>query len=337
MALPAIERLRESRPAARITLLTAGKLADLFTHHPAIDQVIPFDKIEGTLTLARRLRGSFDLALILPNSFRSAAEVWLARIPQRVGYGGNGRTLLLTKRVLRRATECKMHKRSDAEVRRLIEENRSRETFPATAHHIYNYLHLVSAIGASSTPVAPRIPITAAETSAFRAKFSIPDNKPLFGLNPGAEYGPAKRWPVENFIETARLVSAQRDCGWLIFGGQGDRETIHAIQQSLPGAINLAGATTLRELCAGLSICQSVITNDTGPMHLAAAVGARVVVPFGSTSSELTGPGLPESTLHKLVLGSAQCAPCFRRTCPIDFRCMRSITPKMVADAVLSP
>ena len=99
--------------------------------------------------------------------------------------------------------------------------------------------------------------------------------------------------------------------------------------------LNLIGKTSLRELCILLSICDVVLTNDTGPMHLAAAVGTSVVVPFGSTSPELTGPGLPGEEKHRLILGQAPCAPCFRRECPIDFRCMLSITPEKVAADLL--
>jgi heptosyltransferase-2 len=99
---------------------------------------------------------------------------------------------------------------------------------------------------------------------------------------------------------------------------------------------NLAGRTTLHELCVALSLCSAVLTNDTGPMHLAAAAGSRVVVPFGSTSPELTGPGLPGDTRHRLLKSEAVCSPCFRRECPVDFRCMRDIAVGRVVEAVLA-
>jgi heptosyltransferase II len=335
MALPALERLRELKPKARIGLVTPAKLAELFAGHPAVDETIPFEKAEGTFKLARRLRGRFDTALILPNSFRTAAEMWLARIPERVGYRGNGRSWLLTGTVARLPSERRMHKRTEAEVRERIAANLPRETYPATAHHIHQYLGLVRALGANADPIAPRIYLTQAERDAFRTRFSI-GQKRVVGINPGAEYGPAKRWPAEYFIETARLVSRDGDCTWLVFGGPADARTAEAIANAIPGAINVAGRTSLRELCAGLSLCETVITNDTGPMHLAAAAGARVIVLFGSTSPELTGPGLPGEGRHRLIVGQAACAPCFRRECPIDFRCMHSIEPKRVADAVLS-
>jgi heptosyltransferase-2 len=164
----------------------------------------------------------------------------------------------------------------------------------------------------------------------------------VIGLNPGAEYGPAKRWPTERFIETARLVEATSAATWLIFGGPADRAAAVQIEGGIKAAhpsariINAAGRTSLRELRAGLALCDAVLTNDTGPMHLAAAVGTRVVVPFGSTSPELTGPGLPGSVGHALVLGQAACAPCFLRECPIDFRCMKSISVSEIASLLAS-
>ena len=340
MALPAIERLREAQPQTRLTLLTAAKLAGLFIGHPAIDEIMPLEKKEGVFALARRLRPrAFDLALILPNSFRSALESWLARIPARVGYGGGGRGVLLTQTVTRLPGEIRMRKRSAAEVRRLLakQPGRPRDTFPAGAHHLGHYLRIVQALGANPEPLAPRIFVSSEEREAVRQKFGITAGPRIFGLNPGAEYGPAKRWPSQNFAAAAKIISAQTNCQWLIFGGPGDRETAGAIQQALGGsARHLAGQTTLRELCAALALCETVLTNDTGPMHLAAAVGARVVVPFGSTSPELTGPGLPGPSQRRLILGQAPCAPCFRRACPIDFRCMLSITPERIAAAVLS-
>ena len=154
-------------------------------------------------------------------------------------------------------------------------------------------------------------------------------------MNPGAEYGAAKRWPVENFIAAAQAIHERTGCAWVIFGGPADREFAEQICAAVPSAISVAGRTTLRELVVALSLCRVVLTNDTGPMHVAAAVGTPVVVPFGSTSPELTGPGLPGDPRHRLLKSNAPCAPCFLRECPIDFRCMKSITIERVVAAVL--
>jgi heptosyltransferase-2 len=270
----------------------------------------------------------------------------MAGVPTRIGFGGSGRSMLLTKVVPRRDTDIEMNKRSTAEVLELVRNTpeKPRDRYPASGHHLHNYLHLAAELGANPTPAPPRIAITAAEIAAFRTKLSLPPNLPVIALNPGAEYGPAKRWPAERFIETALRVEKSQPCLWLITGGPGDAalgnqilSTLQSqVQKNFPPRIhNLAGATSLRELCVVLAACDMVITNDTGPMHLAAAVGTSVIVPFGSTSPELTGPGLPGDDQHRLILGQAPCAPCFRRECPIDFRCMVSITPDRVSGEVL--
>ena len=344
MTTPALLRLREAHPPAHIALLAQGKLAELWRGHEAVNEVIVFEKAHGTVALAKRLRaGQFDTALVLPNSFRSAFEVWLAGIPRRAGYGGRGRALLLNELVPRRLSETAMHKRSVPEIKRLIEGTcRDRQSFAQEAHQLFDYLHLAAALGAKPEAIAPRLFISEEEKTEFRARWNIGAKGPILGLNPGAEYGPAKRWPADRFIEAARLISTQVKCEWLIFGGKADTATASEIETALRGArpdtavLNLSGMTNLRELCAGLSLCEAVLTNDTGPMHLAAALGAKVVVPFGSTSPELTGPGLPGDKRHRLLLGQAQCAPCFRRECPVDFRCMLSIPPEAACEAVLS-
>jgi heptosyltransferase II len=339
MSTPALMRLREAKPAAHIAMVTPAKLADLWQSHPAVDEIIPFTKTDGSGNLSKRLRaGGYQKALVLPNSFRSAFECWLAGIPERIGFAANGRTMLLTQVVSRRREEIPMRKRSAVEVWRLVKESpeKPRDRFPQSGHQLLDYLTLVSALGASASPLPPRIAVTPNETELFRKKFSI-SNGILIGLNPGAEYGPAKRWPAEYFIEVAARVSATLSCAFLVTGGPGDTELagqiVAGIQKANPNSriYNLAGRTTLRELCIALNLCDVVLTNDTGPMHVAAALGTPVVVPFGSTSPELTGPGIPGDERHRLILGQAPCAPCFRRECPIDLRCLRSISPEIVA------
>jgi heptosyltransferase II len=339
MCMPALARLREALPDTHITLFTEEKLLDLWLNHPALNGVIPFQKQQGVGHASRALRqGQFDAALILPNSFRSAFESWLAGIPVRIGYG---RKLLLTDVIQPRAEHIEMRKNTVIDVKRLVSNfpDRARDQFPIAAHHLHQYLRLVSFFGASEEPMRPSIDLSEEEFSAFKRKFGVTGSRPTIGLNAGAEYGPAKRWPIERFIQAALKVATQVNVQWLIFGGPGDKETTmqieNGIRRQIGSVLNLAGRTTLRELAAGLSLCDAVLTNDTGPMHLAAAVGTRVIVPFGSTSPELTGPGLPGDTRHRLLCGNVPCAPCFLRVCPIDFRCMNAITTDDVAQALL--
>ena len=344
MTTPALLRLREKFPDARICLLTQSKLADLWRHHPAVDEIISFTAGESVFAIGKKLRvGKFNLALVLPNSPRSALEVFLAGIPQRIGCSRPWRNFFLTEPVAARAGAVKMRKRIVSEIKAMIADSAphaSRLTPHASAHQIHEYLHLTAALGANPEPLAPQLVVTPEEVVAVRKKFGVEKiAPPVFGLNPGAEYGPAKRWPVEKFIASAREIQSQTNCVWLIFGGKGDAAITNQIVSQLPTSssqlLNLSGKTSLRELMALLKCCRVLLTNDTGPMHVAAALGTPVVVPFGSTSPELTGPGLPGDSRHRLLKSDVPCSPCFLRECPIDFRCMNGISVERVVEAVL--
>jgi heptosyltransferase-2 len=348
MSTPALLRLQERFPEAQITLVTPDKLRELWLRHPAVNDVISFADGDGLVTVSRRLKGrKFNLAVVLPNSPRAALEVWLAQIPRRVGHARPWRNWLLTELVRERPGAVTMRKRSIAEIHELTSDQArppvSSFPYPASAHHIHHYLHLVAALGANPKPLAPRLVVSDDEVTAVREKFGLSEGseggRPVFALNPGAEYGPAKRWPVERFIETARRIQQRTNCLWQILGGRGDVALANQIDSALraPHAAvrNLAGQTTLRELMALLKLCRVLLTNDTGPMHVAAALGTPVVAPFGSTSPELTGPGLPGDPRLHLLKSDAPCAPCFLRECPIDFRCMKGISVERTVEAVL--
>jgi ADP-heptose:LPS heptosyltransferase len=343
MTTPALQRLRERFPQAHITLLTHEKLGALWQHHPSLDAVIPFSPGEGPWSVAGRLRAlDFQAALVLPNSLRSALEVWLARIPRRIGRARPGCNWLLTHSVSPRPGHSRMSRRSVAEVNRLIRTNAgnassaARRPAASNAHQVHDYLHLAAALGASPEALPPRLEIPPAEV--HEAREALVPGHPLvvLGLNPGAEYGPAKRWPAQSFAAVARDISGKLgNCLWLAFGTAGDWELCDQIAREAEGRVlNLAGKTSLRQLMALLKLCRVLLTNDTGPMHVAAALGTPVVVPFGSTSPELTGPGLPGDSRHRLLQSNAPCSPCFRRECPIDFRCMAGITVEQVVKAV---
>ncbi len=342
MTTPALQRLREKFPDAHITLLTPEKFKDLWLHHPAVNDTIAFAAGENVISVGKKLRaGQFDLAIVLPNSPRSAIETWIAGIPQRLGYARPWRNLFLTQTVASRADAVKMHKRTSAEVQNLISLPKvPGPQIPPSAHQIHEYLHLTTALGANPEPAAPELRLAPEEMESAVKKFGLQKiDGPIFGLNPGAEYGPAKRWPVEKFIAAAQAIQKRTNCTWLLFGGKSDAAITHQIESAFPGpqsvTFDLAGKTSLRELMALLKTCRVLLTNDTGPMHVAAALGIPVVVPFGSTSPELTGPGLPGDARHRLLQSDAPCAPCFLRECPIDFRCMNGITVERVVEAVL--
>jgi heptosyltransferase-2 len=346
MAMPALLRLREARPDAHIALLTHERLADLWRAHPAVDSILTFASGDGVFPVAKRLRGeAFDLGIAFPNSARAAFELWLGGVPIRVGYAGGLRRLLLTRSVTAPGGVKGMRKKSTDEIQRLIQSPGSpvdHGGYQLSDHHIHHYLRLVEVLGANPAPLPPLISVTQEECREVAARLGLSpalnQGKPLFGLNPGAQYGMTKRWPPERYIAAAIEIQRRTGCVWVVVGGEIDAALagrIAAEIQAAGNAVNLAGATKLRDLCAVFNLCRVVLTNDSGPMHVAAAVGVPVVVPFGSTSPELTGPGVPGDRRHRCLSAGAACSPCFLRECPVDFRCMNGIGVEAVVAAVI--
>lgn len=346
MTTPALQRLRERFPDAEIVLLTPAKLADLWTQHPAIDRIVDLDAREGLWKTARRIRNYHaDLGIIFPNSARTALEFWLARIPHRLGTATPGRRWLLNHAIERDSAAIRMRKRTPSEVSALVAGRMTPSPKPGPeAHQLHHYLRLVAALGASPIPLAPFLRVSQNERTAARQTLATnwPGKLPSgwesgwLGINPGAEYGPAKRWPAEYFGNTVEILRAGgHQIPFVIFGGAADSgAAATVVRTACSPCANLAGKTRLRELMALLAECRVLLTNDTGPMHVAAALGVPVVVPFGSTSPELTGPGLSGDPRHRLLRSAAPCAPCFLPECPINLRCLRGINPNSVASAL---
>ncbi len=352
MTTPALQRIREHLPETHITLLCPEKLADLWQFHPAIDDVLTLTPAEKPWHVARRVRQrNFPATLLFPNSHRAALEAWFARISRRIGYARSWRSWLLTQVVPPRPDGHRMRKRSVGEIRHAIRGTQSSETAQpgdhSRAHQIYDFLHLAGALGADSTAVAPSLHVSEDElknaaarlVSELQQQVNAPRAmKPVWlGLTPSAAYGPAKRWPSENYAAVAREVARRMpEAVWLLFGGAEDAPLCSELAKRAGGnVVNLAGKTSLRELMGMLALCRTLLTNDSGPMHVAAALGTPVVVPFGSTSPTLTAPGLPGDPRHRLLQVATPCAPCFRRDCPIDLRCMTGITVDRVIAAVI--
>jgi lipopolysaccharide heptosyltransferase II len=351
MSTPALTRLREAHPGARITLLIAEKLADLFRSHPAVDEVMSFRSGEGVWGVSRKIRaGGFDLAVVMPNSPRAALEPLLAGVRRRVGLSRGWRDLLLSEAVAAPPGAVRMKKLSAGTVRRYLSRPPREPWFrPGNgAHQVHHYLSVVAAVGGKLDPASPWIVVSEDVLAGVREKFGLSESTgPWLGMNAGAAYGPAKRWLPERFVEAAIELQRRGYGRWVIVGDAREAQLAAGIAEQIrrglppaggggvgyPAPVNLAGRTSLGELSGVLKVCEVVLTNDTGPMHLAAAVGTAVVVPFGSTSPELTGPGLPGEGRHRVLRSNVPCAPCFRRDCPIDLRCMRSIPVTAVVGA----
>ncbi len=276
MTTPALSVIREHFPHAEITILANAMVSHLFLHHPGIDTIITFDRqgkhhgIAGRLRLAAELRKhAFDLAIILPNSFDSALVPWLAGIPHRIGKCSDGRTLLLNGR--------------------FIPEKRT-----VACHEVEYYLNLMRYFGITGNCTQPHLFITPEEedrASTLLAEQGIQPDDFVLGINPGASYGSAKRWYPDRFAEVARRLAAEWSAKVVIFGGPGETAIAADIESRLEGtAVNVAGKTSVRELMALIKRCNFFITNDSGPMHIAAAFDVPLVAIFGSTDHTGTSP-----------------------------------------------
>lgn len=297
MNIPAVEACKKARPDLRLTVLTPAKLAPLWRRVTCVDDVIELQPQESPLSLRRRVREEFDAAILFPNSLRTALEAKALGIRRITGYPGHGRRRLLH-----------------------AVPNFNPDT---TGHHAERYLRLVEFFGAPKAEQEASFPRRAA-----RGNTSVP----RIGVCPGAEYGPAKRWPAENFAGTMRAFQARTPSEFVIFGVSGDAPAAAAIADSVPFPVrNLAGRTTLDQLMNELAACNALLTNDTGTMHLAAFLGVPTVAIFGSTEPALTGP---LGDFHRVLRHKVECSPCFLRECPIDFRCMAAIKPAEAADAL---
>lgn len=233
------------------------------------------------------------MAVVFPNSFRSAALPALAGVPRRVGFSTDGRGWLLTEAL----------PKSDA---------------LKGAHQVEHYMSLVRALGYEGP--APPIRLTVSPErlrwaeEAVESRLGPPERRPVVGIHPGAAYGPAKRWFPERFAAVAEEVVRELDALVLVFGGPDEAPWAAKAASAHPGRLSdCTGQTDAAELAALLSQCDLLVCNDSGPMHLAAAVGTPVVAVFGSSDPSLTGPSGPG---HAVVREPVPCGPCFARTCP---------------------
>lgn len=326
MTMPAIHALKKIFPDSRLTLLVRPSVASLFEKDPFIDEIILYEEkfrgYIGKLKLAQLLRGrSFTKAVLLQNAFDAALITSLAGIPERIGYNRDGRGFLLTNPVPFNKEDRKFH-------------------------HTEYYLNIISALSPLSSALSPLpwIYLSPEERLIARGKLSGL-KRPVLGINPGATYGSAKRWFPERFAEIASWFIKDTGGSVVVFGGLAETEIAEEICKkievgenhcdaaqprnfSISQLINLAGKTSLRELCALISECEVLVSNDSGPMHVAYAVGTPLVAIFGSTCPNLTGPTGEDDIVIKSDL---LCSPCFERTCKNkDLKCMHGITSEDV-------
>ncbi len=304
LSLPALRDLRRAFPRARLAVLARSWVAPLYRAVPEVEAIL---ESRGHSADAASVRDRFDAAVLLPNSFATALVLWRARVPERWGYATGGRSLLLTRRV-----------RVPASVR-----GRSQ---------VYYYRAMLEGLGLA-TEGPPDASLSCPEAWAEEGAALLGDEGPWIGVNAGASYGGAKRWLPERFAAAADLVARRLGAKVAIVGGPDERPLAEAVaaQLAVPSRL-LAGETTLPALVGVLRRLRLLLTNDSGPMHVAAALGTPLVAVFGPTNWTETAPVGRDAVV---VREDVPCSPCMLRECPIDHRCMTGVRAERVAEAAL--
>lgn len=319
MSLPALRALRTRFPRGHLTVHASPQVAGLYSRESCVNEVLVYSARPGMGDWAGRRQAAlelaardFEAALLLPNSFDSALVVWLAGIPRRIGYRRDLRGVLLTDPV---------------------PPPRRGEIPPHQRHY---YVELLRRVG-----LAPEVPsngpilldgIERAREAGRERWQRLGISPAVIGVSPGAAYGGAKRWPPERFAEAAGRLA--KETGWAVavFGSGQESAAAEAVERKAAArgarVLNLAGKTTLEEFIELAAACRVFLTNDSGAMHVASALGVPTVAIFGATDPEATGPAGPRA---RVVREPVACSPCLLRECPIDHRCMLGVSPEKVA------
>ena len=319
LARPLFARLRQRLPGAVLHVVAPAWTAPVLARMPEIDEVIETDFRHGELRLKDRWRlgrglrqRGYQEAVVLPNSFKSALVPFFADIPLRAGFAGEWRHGLLN--IVHKLDPSKLPLMAD------------------------RYAQLAEKPG---EPVAPRLHVQRLQVDEANllitvSRLGLNRGKPIAVFCPGAEYGPAKRWPAAHFAELARQLAARGMAVWLM-GSAKDREVAEEIS-SLSGrvALNLCGRTDLASAIDLMSLARWVVANDSGLMHVAAALGRPLIALYGSSSPDHTpplaqSPAQAQELVHIVKLEGLECSPCFQRVCPLGhFRCMMELDPGRV-------
>jgi lipopolysaccharide heptosyltransferase II len=309
MALPAIADVRRGLPQATIVVAARKSVAALFGMVRDIDEVIALD------SPATSIGGDADAAILLPNSFHAAVVAARAGIPQRWGYRTDWRGMLLTRAI---------------------------DRAPAGIHQIDYYRRLVRALGFPNGSDAPQLEVSAAIRAAAAhtlMQAGWDGQTPLVALAPGAAYGGAKRWPTESFAALARGLAGDGVRPVLV-GSAADAPGGRAVESVLGDptlVLNLIGKTDIPTLAGVLAAARALVANDSGALHLGAAIGTAVTAMFGPTDDRVTAPRPGHSSRSAAVVltHTVWCRPCGLRECPLDHACMRGIGVEAVVDATM--
>lgn len=313
MTLPAMAAIRETYPEAHIVVVANPLVAQLLENHPACDEIILFNKqtehagILGMLRFATTLRRhKFDCAVLFQYAIEAALMSFLAGIPRRVGFTTDGRRFLLTHPVP--FTE-----------------------FEKTIHQTDAFLHIVNHYGIQASRKVQALELL--DNERQWAKGQLPEG-PVVVINPGAAYGAAKRWYPERFAAVGDLLAKEYGMTAVLTGGPGEIEIGQDIASAMQSPVlNFVGKTSVRQMMSLIDAASLMITNDSGPMHVAAAFTVPIVAVFGPTNHATTSPFTDN---YRIVRNNVECSPCMLRECPIDHRCMDRVSVDDVMTAVRS-
>ena len=318
MTLPALDALGENFPTAEIIVLAKPWVAPVYADHPAVSRVMIYRKGQGALsglgevvsTIVKLRRERFQMAVLFQNAFEAAFLAWAAGIPRRLGYDRDGRSLLLTDRF-------------------------PKSVYSPGAHQVEYYLSLLRAAGwrAESRDPTLRPPeVQRRQSLRLLAERGITEDDRIVALSPGAIYGEAKRWPAERFAALGDMAIERWGARVIIMGsGKENRVCGRTASAMTSPVVNLCGETSLDLAMAVIERCAMFVTNDSGLMHVAAALGVPTVAVFGSTDHVATGP---RGSRSSIVRHQVDCAPCLEAECSRDFRCMKAIEPEEVWEAM---
>lgn len=313
MQIPALRQLRRIFPEANITLCTREWTKGIFQDADFIDDILPIKENESVFQQAKKWRkGKFDVAILFTNSFQTAFISKLGKVKKRFGYANEGRSFLLTNSI-------------------------KKPLWKNERHEIYYYLNLVKEVEkhflGSSSEEKPRFDLTISEERKISARKILESNnvdlsKPLIAFCPGSTNSRAKRWQSESYAALNDLLQKNLEATIILIGDKSELDVSYqVIEKSTFKPIILTGKTNLAESTAILSLCDLLVSNDTGPAHISAALGTKTIVIFGPTNPKTTYP-LGAEIIRKEV----DCSPCMLRDCPIDHRCMTQITAQNVFD-----
>ncbi len=311
MTLPAMMAVRETYPEAHIAVVANPLVAQLLENHPGCDEIIVYNKraehsgVAGMLRFASELRRrKFDCAILFQYAIEAGIMMFLARIPRRIGFTTDNRRVFLT------------HPVPFGEMEK-------------TVHQTDAFLRIVNPYGIEATEKIQSLALTDSERTWVREQ--LPEG-PVVTINPGAAYGSAKRWYPERFAAVADFLAREHGMNIVLIGGPGEVEIGNDIAAAIQAPVhNFVGKTSIRQMMSLIDAASLMVTNDSGPMHVAAGFDVPIVAIFGSTDHTTTSPFTER---YRIVRHAVECSPCLLRECPIDHRCMDRVTVDDVIESV---